>query len=123
MAQAAASGLLRSAHDVGDGGLAVALAECCFRPQGDLGWGGTLRLSGELRSDILLFSETPSRMVVTTRQDAHLEEAARRSAVPCTRLGTVGGDRLRLDHESRTLVDLPLARLHESWLSLEAALS
>ena len=101
----------------------MALAECSFRPEGEIGPAGTFRLPADLPPHILLFSESPSRMVVTTRQDARLEEAARRAGVPWARLGTVGRDRLRLDRDGRTLLDLPVARLNEAWRSLEAALS
>jgi phosphoribosylformylglycinamidine synthase subunit PurL len=120
-AEAAAAGLLRSAHDPSDGGLAVALAECCFS-DGDVGRGGRFELPAGLRPDVLLFSETPSRMLVTTRDEPRLQELARRHGVACARLGAVGGERLALLAEGRVLLDLPLARLHEAWLSLERVL-
>ena len=92
---AADTGLLRSAHDASDGGLAVALAECSFRGETP-GLGGRFDLPGSLRPDVLLFSETPSRMIVTTGDEVHLRAAAHRHGVPCARLGTVGGDRVVL---------------------------
>jgi phosphoribosylformylglycinamidine synthase len=121
-AEAASRGLLRSAHDVSEGGLAVALAEACFRGH-EPGLGGRLDLPPGLRDDVLLFSETPSRMVVTTHQEAGLQDLARRHGVPATRLGAVGGDRLTLLGGGRVLVDLPVARLHEAWMSLEPVLA
>jgi phosphoribosylformylglycinamidine synthase len=116
--EAAAAGLLRSAHDCSDGGLAVALAECCFRGE-EPGPGGSFDLPGSMRPDLLLFSESPSRMVVTTRDEAHLRAAAHRHGVPCARLGVVGGDRLTLLSGRRVLAGVPVARLHEAWMSLE----
>jgi phosphoribosylformylglycinamidine synthase subunit PurL len=119
--EATGARLLQSAHDVSDGGLAVALAECAFHGE-EPGRGGRFDLPGTLRPDVLLFSESPSRMVVTTRDEAHLRAAAHRHGVPCARLGEVGGDRVVLLSGARVLADLPLDRLHEAWMSLEARL-
>jgi phosphoribosylformylglycinamidine synthase len=121
MAEGAASGLLRSAHDPSDGGLAVALAECCLRSEeGRLG--AVLDLSGGLPPDVLLFAESPSRMVVTTRDGARIEAMAEARSVPCARLGVVGGDRLTLRQSGRVLVDIEVARLNDAWTSLERTL-
>ena len=120
--EAAGAGWLRSAHDCSDGGVAVALAECALGAEGP-GPGGRFDLPGTLRPDILLFSETPSRMLVTTREEARLRAAAHRHRVPCHRLGIVGGDRLTVTSGHRELVDLDMARLHAAWMSLERLLS
>jgi len=122
MAEAAGAGMLCSAHDPSDGGLGVALAECTFARE-EAGLGAALELSEGIRTDVLLFSESPSRMVVTTRDGAALEALALRGAVPCLRLGVVGGDRLRLTRGSGVLIDIEVARLNEAWTSLERALS
>ena len=122
LAEGAARGILRSAHDASEGGLAVALAECSFRGT-EAGLGGRFELPGALRPDVLLFSETPSRAVVTTRDDLRLPELARRHGVPWARIGAVGGGRLTLASAGKTLLDLAVAHLHEAWMSLEAALS
>jgi len=122
MAEAAGAGLLSSAHDVSEGGLAVTLAEACFR-RDESGMGGRLDLPSGLRDDVLLFSETPSRMVVSTHEEAGLQELARRHGVSATRLGAVGGERLTLLCGGRVLVDLPVTRLHEAWTSLEPTLA
>ncbi|HET7294937.1 MAG TPA: phosphoribosylformylglycinamidine synthase subunit PurL [Vicinamibacteria bacterium] len=121
MAEAAAAGALRSAHDPSDGGLAVALAECCFVRE-DVGPGALLELPPGPKPEVLLFSESPSRMVVTTRDGAALEVLALRHGVPCARLGDVGGERLTLRQSSRVLVDLEVSRLNEAWTSLERML-
>jgi len=119
--EAASARWLRSAHDCSDGGLAVALAECAFRGE-EPGLGGHFELPGSLRPDVLLFSESPSRMIVTTREEAHLRAAAHRHRVPCHRLGTVEGRRLALLSGSRVLVSLPIEELHRAWMSLEVML-
>jgi phosphoribosylformylglycinamidine synthase len=121
MAEAAAAGLLRSAHDVSEGGVAVALAECGLTADG-IRLGGRFDLGDSQRPDVLLFSETPSRMVVSTRDAKGLEQSCRAAGVPCRALGAVGGDRLALTATGGTLLDLPLARLHQAWMGLEARL-
>ncbi len=55
-----AAGLAESAHDLSDGGLAVALAECCFGPAGI---GAQIDLDSDLRPEILAFHEGPSRIL------------------------------------------------------------
>jgi phosphoribosylformylglycinamidine synthase II len=122
MAEGAARGILRSAHDASEGGLAVTLAECAFRGE-EPGLGGRFDLPGGLRPDVLLFSETPSRAIVTTRDELRIAELARRHGVPWARIGVVGGRRLTLVSGGATLVDLSLERLHEAWMSLEPFLS
>jgi phosphoribosylformylglycinamidine synthase II len=122
LAEGAARGVLRSAHDASEGGLAVALAECCFRGE-EPGLGGRFDLPAGRRPDVILFSETPSRAVVTTRDDLRIAELARRHGVPWARIGAVGGSRLTLTSGGVPLVDLPVDRLHEAWMSLEALLS
>src|SRR5262245_55434897 len=62
--EASRARLLRSAHDTSDGGLAVALAECCFAGE-EPGVGGLFDIAAAgLTPDVLLFAETPSRMIV-----------------------------------------------------------
>jgi phosphoribosylformylglycinamidine synthase subunit PurL len=119
--EAAGAGWLRSAHDCSDGGLAVALAECGFRGE-EPGLGGRFDLPGGWRPDVLLFSESPSRMIVTTREEARLATAARRHGVPCHRLGTVEGRQLTLVSGGHVLVSLPVDRLCQAWMSLEGLL-
>ena len=107
--------------DPSDGGLAVALAECTVRAERPH-LGGRFDLPGGLRGDVLIFSESPARAVVTTRDDLRMAELARRHGVPWARIGAVGGDRLVLSSGGQTLVDLPLTALHEAWTSLERTL-
>src|SRR6185312_6831972 len=89
-------GLLRSAHDCAEGGLAVALAECCVTGPRRLGAMATLPAEG--RVDELLFGEAPSRIVVTVAPGdvERLMRIAEEWAVPAHVLGRVGGDRLEV---------------------------
>ncbi len=87
---AAADGLLEAAHDLSDGGLAIALAECCL----DQGVGCQVTLPGDLFTQ--LFSESAARAVVAVRPGCEQAFAAlaARHGVPATELGVAGGDSL-----------------------------
>jgi phosphoribosylformylglycinamidine synthase len=122
MAAAADARVLRSAHDLADGGLAVALAECTFRDVA-AGRGATIQLPAALDAHTALFSESPSRMLVTTRDEEALAALAKKHAVPCARIGTVGGDRLTVARAGSNLLDEPVADLVEAWTRLEKDLS
>ena len=86
-------GLLSSAHDVSEGGLAVALAEGCF---GDPGIGAVIELEPEGRPDALLFGESHSRIVVSLKEKDYrgFEDLASKEGVPAAIIGRVGGSRL-----------------------------
>lgn len=102
-------GLLSSAHDCSEGGLAVALAESCIL--GGIGATITARPGG--RWDAALFGETPSRIVVSLDRGGvgELQRLATQHGVPVLRLGRVGGDRLRIGR----LVDVTLAEASDAW--------
>jgi phosphoribosylformylglycinamidine synthase subunit PurL len=100
----ARQGLARAMHDVSDGGLAVALAECVVpgdEPGEVVGAALTLPVpNGTTPSQIVahLFGEAPSRVIaaVTTGNLAQAERLAAELGVPVARLGQTGGDRLAL---------------------------
>ena len=114
--------LLRSAHDLSDGGLGVALAECCLASTSGLG--GQFELEGQ-RPDVLLFSESPSRMLVTTTTVEALMSLSREHAVPCAVIGVVGGDRLQIGISATEspAIDVTLSELREAWMCLEHRLT
>lgn len=109
LAAAARLGLLRSAHDVSSGGLVATLAESCIA--GKLG----VRYLPEPGLDIaqLLFSESPSRVVVTVRWPdlRDFEGLCEVRGVWARRAGVVVGDRL----EIQGIVDLPLEGVRQCW--------
>ena len=74
--EAAEAGLLQSAHDCSDGGLAVALAESCFSSLNREAIGADLNLSGTLPESSLLFAESPSRIVISFDPAQHEAIAA-----------------------------------------------
>ena len=92
--------MLESAHDVSDGGLAVALAECCT-VGGAPGVGAEVELpreDSELDALATLFGEGPSRIVVSVRPAvaADLLERAAAARVPAIRIGATGGGALSI---------------------------
>ncbi|MBI2303317.1 MAG: phosphoribosylformylglycinamidine synthase subunit PurL [Chloroflexi bacterium] len=103
-------GLLRSAHDCSDGGLAVALAESCIA--GGLGL-QVVGLRVEGRVDAALFGEEQSRILVSLNPShwPRLEALAKKERVPLVVLGAVGGDRLTLGQ----YLDLPLEAIAKAW--------
>jgi phosphoribosylformylglycinamidine synthase subunit PurL len=110
--EAAHERLLRSAHDVGEGGVAVALAECCFGgPR--LGVRIALELDGTLRTDAVLFGESQSRMLLSVRRRnlSRLRDLARREDVPVQVLGEVRGHGVVIEG----LVDVPVESARERW--------
>ncbi len=93
--EAIGRGLVASAQDVSGGGLAVAIAECCMWS----GLGARLRLGVSGSPAIELFGESPGRLVLSSgpRHAPAIEPLARQFGLTAETLGTVGGDRLRIE--------------------------
>jgi phosphoribosylformylglycinamidine synthase len=108
--EAAGQGLLRSAHDCAEGGLAVALAECCLFG----GVGVRVELPEALQapkrspswSAGILFGETQSRFLVSVEKESKVQLRAllEQREVPYREIGVVGGDGISIDG----VVDVPL---------------
>jgi phosphoribosylformylglycinamidine synthase len=115
--QAIASGLVRSAHDLSDGGLAVAAAECCMAS----GLGAHLEISaGSTRADRLLFAEGGARILVSVapaqtvawQQALDAANAAAPGTVPAQCLGVVeDGAELSITQAGARLLQLPVAQM------------
>jgi phosphoribosylformylglycinamidine synthase len=123
------SGIIKSAHDGSEGGLAVALAESCIsqliaRETPRL-IGATIDLSEfkDIRPDALLFGETQSRVVVTAKPlDAvKVVERAKLLGVPARVIGVVGGDALKVKTNAGEWVT-PVKGLHDAWWNAIARL-
>jgi phosphoribosylformylglycinamidine synthase subunit PurL len=116
------TGDVRSAHDCSEGGLAVALAECCISQQTGRETprliGATVDLSAftDVRLDALHFGETQSRVVISCKAlDAvRVIERARLLGVPAARIGVVGGAQLILRHGTGDW-HWDLGELHDAW--------
>ena len=113
--QAVRRRLLALAHDVSDGGVAVAVAETCLA----LNRGATIILP-EASGDMVLFGEGGTRFigVVAPERLFDLEALAREHAVPLVQIGHLEGRRLRIRASGRAAVDLSLRRLRRAWTSL-----
>jgi phosphoribosylformylglycinamidine synthase subunit PurL len=115
-------GLVQSAHDCSDGGLAVALAECCVSgPRAARGAVVKLELDS-LRRDALLFGESQSRIILSTRPDVapSLLSRAVAAGIPAAHIGSVGGTRLIMEVERGRFsegcrVDLPIDQVANRW--------
>src|SRR3970040_2490277 len=90
--EALADGTVASAHDCSDGGLAVALAECCVMNE-DAPRGATVDLGkwSALQLRALFFGEAHGRVIVSTPDPAAVLAIAGRHGVPGAEIGTVGG--------------------------------
>jgi phosphoribosylformylglycinamidine synthase len=118
LSAAMARGLVASCHDCSDGGLGVALAETGFA--GGLGMEIDLRLvpgGSDLRDDVTLFSESPSRFVVTVHPE---DVAAFEGALPGLPWAAVGRvtetDTLRvIGHSGALIIEAAIERLKDTW--------
>jgi len=124
-------GVVQSAHDCSDGGLSVALAECCISAP-DARRGAVVRLPLDaLRRDALLFGESQSRVIFSVKPDMadQVLNRAWDSGIPAMKIGTVGGDRFVIDVEKGQWsegcrIDLPVDQLHDRWaFSIERTLN
>jgi phosphoribosylformylglycinamidine synthase II len=99
--------LLRSAQDVADGGLAVALAECALLGN----TGATVEVAGP--PEVVLFSEDQGRAIVSCdqRDSTVVVDLASAGGIAATKIGSTGGDRVRIGG----VVDLSLAELRAAW--------
>ena len=115
--RAADGGLLRSAHDCSDGGLAVALAECCFSSLNREALGAEVDLADRLPRQTLLFSESPSRIIVSFAEAAlgQIKEIAAELSCPLTILGRTSGEHLSIKADGEEIINLAVAELETAW--------
>jgi len=109
---AISEGLLRSAHDVSDGGLSVALAECCLAG----GKGAAIELFGSVAA-VHLFGERCSTTIISFAFDdkARVRALRDKHGMGYSRLGTVGGHRLTITVDSQAALSLPIADLRTAY--------
>jgi len=111
-------GLAEAAHDLGDGGLAVALAEGTFA-----GVGADVDLRSELRPEFALFHEGASRVMVATSKVEEVLALAERHRVPALILGKTAGNVLKISLNGTQVVDVAADKLYQTWdQALEEAL-
>jgi phosphoribosylformylglycinamidine synthase subunit PurL len=126
LAALAAEGLLRSAHDLSDGGLAVALAESGFASFFAAEWlGADAALEGSEPAEWALFGERGARAIVTAAASAlaATERFAAQYELGLRTLGTVTQGTFRIRYNGREVVSSSAPSLHAAWAdSLERAL-
>jgi phosphoribosylformylglycinamidine synthase len=116
----ARDGLILSAQDVSDGGLAIAIAECCF---GRNGRGVTVDIpvveveSGVPPAHATLFGESAGLIIVTARSSALEDVLARAAAhgVAAKRVGRTGGARIQIAVEGAPSIDEPVSSAEQAW--------
>ncbi len=120
LVDAAAAGLVLSAHDCAEGGLAVALAECCFDAPGG---GATVDIAsasgGPLGVEATLFGESASRVIVSVR-DNHVDDLlaqAQKDGVPAQLIGRTGGGRVGIRIDGRNTIDVEVSEAARAWES------
>lgn len=106
-------GLVASAHDLSEGGLAAALAESCISGR----IGASVSLRTELRADIELFSESQSRILLSASPDKAAELVAwiAGNGVPVRKIGTVQGQDLKIEVNAKLVIQSPVALLEKVW--------
>src|SRR6266699_1111215 len=109
------AGLVKSAHDCSEGGLAVAVAECCFNPEKLLGAEINLK-AADTPATTVLFDESQSRIVISVaRADLEKTESILRERdVPFQQLGKVGGDELQIRIDQQTF-RWRVAEIYDDW--------
>src|SRR5438094_5613497 len=120
-------GLVRSAHDCSEGGLTVALAECCFNPDGLLGAEIGLGSCGGSRAGCAgdtpastnaatLFNEAQSRVIVSCdpKTAERILSELKSKNIPHAQIGTIIADDLRITVSGENL-NWPVVELHDLW--------
>jgi phosphoribosylformylglycinamidine synthase len=118
-----AEGLAESAHDLSDGGLAVALAECSFGPAGI---GAQLDIDSDLRPEFLAFHEAPSRILISTANanTKRVAAIAEKHNVAAPIVGVTIDKGIEIRQRSMTLGSWEIAALKHSYeTALESHLS
>ncbi len=109
-------GLVRSAHDCSEGGLAVALAECCFNPEGLLG--ANVDCSGRSARDAItaLFNEAQSRIIISCapKNAGRVLSELKSKKIPCAQIGKVIRNHLRISVYGENL-NWQITELHDFW--------
>jgi phosphoribosylformylglycinamidine synthase subunit PurL len=106
------AGIISSAHDCADGGLAVTLAECCITGNKGI----KIEINTEIRNDALLFGETQSRIIVSLSEKNldTLKAITNKYEVPMQVLGKVEGNSLKID----SLINIEIEKLKKAWESV-----
>ncbi len=110
-------GLVESAHDCSDGGLSVALAECAFSSYRRSAVGCEVNLEGDLSQAALLFSETPSRIILTAGDNNldQIKKIAESFGASISVIGRTGGDWLKISAGGQVIINRSVAEVEDAW--------
>ncbi|MGH9897474.1 MAG: AIR synthase-related protein, partial [Pyrinomonadaceae bacterium] len=110
-------GLLRSAHDAAEGGLAVALCECCFSSLNRERVGANIELKESLHSAAILFGETPSRIIISFDEAdlKRIQTISHELNSPFEVIGRTGGEDLTVDINGQNVINTPVVQLEAAW--------
>mgnify|MGYP001115723890 CR=1 FL=1 len=113
--EAIAESLIISAHDISEGGLATSLAECSFLAENKIGC--AIDLEDKIRTDALLFGETQSRIILTTRKKILKKflDLAKKRKVQAIVIGETGGERLLIRHQGKGVINIPVKEAYQTW--------
>lgn len=117
--EAIRKGLVSSAHDCSEGGLTVALAECCVSNREDMIGAVIDKLTFDIRKDALLFGESQSRIILSFRKEYinEIRNIAIRNNAPFQIIGRTGGKEFKIIAGKRELINLSLEKMAEKWAS------
>ncbi len=104
-------GLVLAAHDISEGGTAVALGEMCFG--GNIGADIDIGRIGKARADVKLFSESPSRWLVEVPEEK--KDRFENTVNGALRIGRVGGKHIGISDFERLLLDVDIERAYSLW--------
>ena len=111
--EASKTGIIKSLHDLSEGGLAIALAESCFTPSGAVGASIRIHNNHQMREDAILFSESQSRVLASLADKdlPYLEKICRFYSLPMKMIGEVKGDSMLIEG----LIDIPVQDAYRVW--------
>ena len=109
-------GLIQSAHDCSEGGLAIAVAESCFSATEEA-LGATLELESTLRGDALLFGETQSRIIISFPEELtdQIEDLALSYPVDFSLIGKTGGSQFTVSINGQEYIKQDIESAKEIW--------
>ena len=106
---------VHSAHDLSEGGFAVALAESCFGTLHRGPVGAAVRVPSRLEVCRDLFGEFPTRVLMSTDNGSALARSVAEAGLIAHEIGVVGGDRFILDYEGARAIDVAIADIEDAW--------
>lgn len=117
--EAIKKGLVSSAHDCSEGGLAVALSECCISDKENMVGAIIDGLTYDGRADAVIFGESQSRIVLSCpgKSVDKIRDIAKEFATPFQVIGKTGGKELKMLDADKEVINLPLERMYDKWVN------